>query len=273
MTGRIFDIEHGSFVDGPGIRTVVFFKGCNLRCAWCHNPESQSGKKQLMVYRDKCIGCGSCACKKETCDLCGRCVLACPVGARKIVGEDRTAGEVLDEILQDRPFYGIDGGVTFTGGECMLQIDFLSRLLRTCKEAGIHTAVDTAGNVPWDSFERVLPYTDLFLYDVKLVDSDLHKKYTGAANALILSNLARLLQRGAKVWVRIPVLGGVNDSLEQMQSIQAFFRANGVPEKVELLPYHTMGKNKYPALNKECTPFSVPDKEHLQTLKNIFANT
>lgn len=271
MTGRIFDIEHGSFVDGPGIRTAVFFKGCNLHCAWCHNPESQSSQTQLMVYRDKCTGCGSCACEKEACDLCGRCVLACPVGARRLVGEDRTVREVMDEILQDRPFYGNDGGVTFTGGECMLQPEFLEALLKACREKGIHTAVDTAGSVPWAYFERILPYTELFLYDIKSIDPQRHKKYTGADNGRILSNLKLLLQRGVKVWIRIPVIPGINDSVAEMERIKTFFRENGSPEKVELLPYHTMGENKHPALGREYTHLAAPDKTHMEQLERIFA--
>lgn len=270
MMGRIFDVEHGSFVDGPGIRTAVFFKGCNLRCAWCHNPESQTPEPQKMVYRDKCISCGSCACQKEQCDLCGACVLACPVSARKIVGQDVTAPELLEQLQQDLPFYGTDGGVTFTGGECMLQIDFLEEILKLCQASGIHTAVDTAGHVPWGHFERILPHTDLILYDVKLFDPEAHKKYTGVDNRRILGNLAKLLESGRRVWVRIPVIAGINDSVAIMQSIRAFLQEHDMPEKVELLPYHAMGENKYPALGLPLTPFQVPVPDTLQQLRNVF---
>lgn len=270
MTGRIFDIEHASFVDGPGIRTAVFFKGCNLRCAWCHNPESQSCKKQLMVYRDKCINCGKCSCDKEICDLCGKCVLACPVSARRIVGEDMTVEQIMEQILRDSTFFGTDGGVTFTGGECMLQLECLETLLKMCRERGIHTAVDTAGNVPWKAFKRILPYTDLFLYDLKVVEPDLHKKYTGADNGQILGNLSRLLQRRVRVWIRIPVIPNVNDSVSEMETIKALLQEWGMPERVELLAYHTMGENKYAALGQKGTQFPVPPKEKMAQLTKIF---
>lgn len=251
MTGRIFDIEHGSFVDGPGLRTAVFFKGCHMACAWCHNPESQSSQTQLMVYKDKCIGCGACACHKETCDLCGNCTLRCSVGARRLVGETVNLEYVMGHILEDRPFYGQQGGVTFTGGECMLQPEFLAELLKACRAEQIHTAVDTAGDVPWQRLEAILPDTDLFLYDVKLMDEQLHKKYTGVSNRRILDNLRGLLTHGAKVWIRVPVIPGVNDGAGEQKALEAFLRDLPQPEKVEYLPYHTMGENKYPALGRE----------------------
>ena len=248
MTGNIFDIQHGSLVDGPGIRTVVFFKGCNLHCAWCHNPESQSPSPQLMVFRERCIGCGACACQKPTCDGCGSCVERCPVEARRLVGRRASREEILAEILEDRPFYGADGGVTFSGGECMLQSGFLQGLLQDCKAAGIHTAVDTAGHVPWERFATVLPDTDLFLYDVKAMDPAVHKTYTGADNSLILDNLGRLLDQGAKVHIRIPVIPGVNDKPEDWLPLKQFLQNHPRPEKIEPLTYHTMGIHKYAAL-------------------------
>ena len=167
-TTNIFDIQRDSFVDGPGIRTTVFFKGCNLHCAWCHNPESQSAKPQMMFYKNKCTGCGKCREKcphnLESCDLCGKCTVYCPHDAREICGKEYTVDEVLREIRKDKTFYKTSGGgVTFSGGECMLQIEFLTKILKACKENGIHTAVDTAGHVPFEFFERIIPYTDLFL--------------------------------------------------------------------------------------------------------------
>lgn len=273
MKGTIFDIEHGSFVDGPGIRTTVFFKGCNLNCAWCHNPESRSAKPQMMFYKDKCIGCGKCKeiCRNglEKCELCGKCVLYCPKNARKISGKEYSVDELFAEIIADKDFYGADGGVTFSGGECMLQIDFISELLEKCRKEGINTAVDTAGNVPWESFERVLPFTDIFLYDVKLFENGAHEKWTGAGNKLILENLSKLLE-SKRVWVRIPIIPGVNDTKEEMTKISEFLSLYGMPERVELLPYHRMGESKYEALGQKCVPFAVPDAEKMDSLKKIF---
>lgn len=271
MKAIIFDIQRNSFVDGPGIRTTVFFKGCNLKCRWCHNPESQSPKRQMMVYKNKCIGCGKCAevCpnKLKSCDFCGRCEIYCPEDARKICGREYSADEVLSEIEKDRAFYdNSGGGATFSGGECMLQLDFLCEILKKCKENGIHTAVDTAGNVPWESFERILPYTDLFLYDVKAVSGELHRNGTGVSNELILENLKKL-SRCADIIVRIPVIGGYNDNREEMKKAAEFLHGLGI-KKVELLPYHAMGENKYDAMGMKCEKFHVPG--NVEDLKKLF---
>ena len=269
-----FDIQRNSFVDGPGIRTTVFFKGCNLKCAWCHNPESQSAKPQMMFYKDKCTGCGKCksVCPYhlEQCELCGKCTLYCPVDARKVCGKEHTVDEVLKEVLKDQAFYETSGGgVTFSGGECMLQIDFLAEILKKCKENGIHTAVDTAGHIPFESFEKILSYTDLFLYDIKIFDSQKHKQYVGVGNELILENLKKLFERKAKLWIRIPIIPDVNDSIEEIQKIKDFLKTNGTPEKIELLPYHAMGENKYRAIGKEPQIFKTPDAENMKRLKEI----
>ena len=180
--------------------------------------------------------------------------------------------EVMEEILRDRAFYeNSRGGVTFSGGECMLQIDFLEEILKKCKENGIHTAVDTAGHVPYEYFERVLPYTDLFLYDVKAFDTEIHKQYVGVGNERILDNLKRLLAAGAPIWVRIPTIPTVNADEEQMRSIKAFLDTYGTPERVELLPYHAMGEGKCLALGKELKTFPTPDAETMKQLRAIFA--
>lgn len=274
MKGMLFDIEHGSFVDGPGIRTTVFFKGCNLRCAWCHNPESQSRKPQMMYYKDKCNGCGKCkeVCKNELikCDLCGKCELYCPQNARKIIGREYSVDEVFDEIVKDKEFIeNSDGGITFSGGECMLQIDFLYEILEKCKKEGLHTAVDTAGNVPFEYFEKIMPLTDLFIYDVKAYSSDIYKKWVGVENKLILENLSKLSYNN-KVWVRIPVIPSVNDSEKEMTLIRNFLQNKSNIEKIELLPFHKMGENKYYALGREYVPFDVPNKEKMEKLNEIF---
>lgn len=274
-TAMIFDMERNSYVDGPGIRTTVFFKGCNLQCAWCHNPESQSGKKQMMFYKNKCSECGKCKEKcpnrLETCDFCGRCTLFCPNDAREICGREYSICEVLQEIQKDKELYEVSGGgVTCSGGECMLQIDFLEELLKSCKKNGMHTAVDTAGHVPYESFARILPYTDLFLYDIKCYDGDKHRQYTGVDNALILDNYKKLLSAGKKVWVRIPVIPTFNDTLEEMSAIRHFFDTYGRPEKVELLPYHGMGEHKYAAIGRTNQRFEVPSEKVMEEMKRLF---
>ncbi len=275
MTATIFDIQRNSYVDGPGIRTTVFFKGCNLRCAWCHNPESQSALPQMMFYKNKCTGCGKCKEKcpnnLESCELCGKCTLYCPHDAREICGKEYTVDEVMREILKDKAFYeNSGGGVTFSGGECMLQIDFLEEMLKRCKQNGIHTAVDTAGHVSYERFEQILPYTDLFLYDVKCFNSEKHKQYTGVGNELILDNLTNLLGTSKAVWVRIPIIPTVNDTVEEMQRINAFLGTHKKPEKIELLPYHTMGEHKYSALGMRVRKFDAPNSNIIEHLKSIF---
>lgn len=274
LKATIFDIERNSYVDGPGIRTTVFFKGCNLRCAWCHNPESQSPKPQMMFYKNKCTGCGKCKEKcpnaLEKCELCGKCTIYCPHDAREICGKEYTVDEVMREILKDKVFYeNSGGGVTFSGGECMLQIDFLEEILKVCKENGIHTAVDTAGHVPYEYFERILPYTNLFLYDVKCYDSEKHKKYTGVRNELILENLKKLLATGKSVWVRIPIIPTVNDTVEEIQRIKAYISSCGKPEKIELLPYHAMGEHKFEALGKAVQRFNAPSAETIKIINHV----
>lgn len=273
-SATVFDIQRNSFVDGPGIRTTVFFKGCNLKCAWCHNPESQNFKPELLFYKEKCIGCGKClqVCPNglQSCQFCGNCELYCPEDAKKVCGRKYTVEEVLAVLKKDMAYYeNSEGGVTFSGGECMLQIDFLCELLKKCKECGLHTAVDTAGFVPWTSFEKILDYTDLFLYDIKCFDRELHLKYTGVENRKILENLEKLLSLKANVILRIPVIGGVNDSVEEMQKICDFLKPYSLPP-VELLPYHALGLHKFSALNRKGEEFSVPEKSRMQELKAVF---
>ena len=265
MKATIFDIQRNSYVDGPGIRTTVFFKGCNLRCKWCHNPESQNPKKEILFYHSKCTGCGRCrdlTVEDEN--------FFCFNDAKEICGKEYMVDEVFKEVVKDKAYYETsNGGVTFSGGECMLQIDFLCEILKMCKENDIHTAVDTAGHIPWESFDKILPFTDLFLYDIKAMNEEIHKEYTGVTNTCILENLKKLLKSNVDVWVRIPVIPGVNDTEDEMQKIKSFFDINSYPEKVELLPYHAMGEHKYEALGKSVEKFDVPDKEKIEKLKNI----
>lgn len=271
MKGLLFDIQRASTADGPGFRTTVFFKGCNLRCAWCHNPESQSFQPQLLFYQDRCTHCGACrhVCPHalEKCTLCGQCALVCPQEARKLCGASYTVDQVMKSILPDRLFYQTSsGGATFSGGECLLQPDFLKALLSACRAEGIHTAVDTAGAVPFEVFEEILPLTDMFLYDVKCMDPLRHRQYTGQGNELILENLSRLLRMGQRVWVRVPIVPGVNDTLDEMRALRAFLLTNGYPEKVELLPYHSMGEAKTRALGREAHLFTPPSPDQMSAL-------
>ena len=274
MKATIFDIERNSYVDGPGIRPTVFFKGCNLRCAWCHNPESQSPKPQMMFYKNKCTECGKCKEKcpnhLESCELCGKCTLYCPHDAREICGKEYTVDEVMREILKDKTFYdNSGGGVTFSGGECMLQLEALTELLKRSKEKGVHTAVDTAGNVPRESFERILPYTDLFLYDVKCVTESLHKEGTGVSNRLILSNLEFLASKGANITVRYPVIPSFNDKMEELTGAARLIYSLGI-KSVELLPYHAMGEHKWSAVNKPVVRYSAPTDEQMAEYRKLF---
>ena len=268
----IFDVQRGSAVDGPGVRTAVFFKGCNLRCTWCHNPESQSLATELMVWKQKCVGCGKCKARcphaLASCDACGKCTLPCPADARRIAGKEQSVSQIMETVLRDRPYYGTEGGVTFSGGECMLQIDALEALLTECHAHGIQTAVDTAGHVPWESFERILPVTDLFLYDVKCADGALHRRVTGVDNRRILENLARLSSR-ARVLVRIPVIPTVNATEAEMRAIAALLAPLPLVG-VELLPYHRMGEAKYEAINRTPTVFDVPSADEMVRLRALF---
>ena len=224
-----------------------------------------------MRYSDKCIGCKKCesVCKYQlkSCDLCGKCQIICPNDAIKISGAEYSVTELLDIILKDLEYYNLSGGgVTFSGGECMLQIDFLEKILRRCKELNIHTAIDTAGNVTYEHFEKILPYTDLFLYDIKCIDDDLHKELTGVSNKLILENLKNLSGK-ASIIVRVPIIGGFNDNTSRASEIADFLKE--IDCQVEVLPYHNMGESKYAALGLEFKEFYTPSEEKINQLKSI----
>jgi len=271
MKQTIFDIQRFSVNDGPGIRTTVFFKGCNLRCAWCHNPESQRGQPEVLFYRDKCIGCGKCrevCTSPEHCVHCGTCEIFCVQNARKICGKAYSVDEVFREVRKDAALYrNGNGGVTLSGGECLLNPEFCRQLLTMLHAEGIHTAVDTAGNVPWSHFEAVLPDTDLFLYDVKCMDPAVHEAYTGVNNARILENLGRILDSGAAVWIRVPVIPSVNDTHENMAQLRDFLSKHKQPGKIELLPYHSIGISKAHAIGKEQSVFEIPTQAKMEELE------
>ena len=286
VEGLIFNIQRFSTHDGPGIRTVVFFKGCTLRCAWCHNPESIAFAPALLWHAERCIGCGRCVpvCPngahrmtgeghhvfdRTLCDNCLKCVDSCYAEALQRAGETCSAGELLAAILTDVPYYGETGGVTFSGGECLAQPAFLAEVLIRCREAGIHTAVDTAGAVPWQSIEGILPYTDLFLYDIKAVDPELHRRWTGADNAGILENLRRLRAAGAKVRVRVPFVPQANG--RDMDKVANLLDCLGIRE-VDLLPYHRLGEGKrlFLGLQEPGEPFLPPTDAELAAAAHSF---
>ena len=275
MNGNIFEVKHMAVHDGPGIRTTVFLKGCSLKCIWCHNPEGICAKPQYAYLAHKCIGCKICetVCEqvvhsfengthtvdRSKCTLCGKCIDECPAEALSIYGREADTDELLEEILKDKDFYECsDGGVTLSGGEALLQADFCAELLKKLKENGIHTAVDTCGNVPKEAFDKVLPYTDLFLYDIKHIDSKEHKKLTGASNALILDNLKYITEKGAKVEIRIPLVPGHNDSEDVIRGIGKLLGSLDGITKVKVLPYHSFARSKYTALDM---PDTLPDVE------------
>ena len=262
----ISNLQRFSLDDGPGIRTTVFFKGCNLRCAWCHNPECISGGHTLQLLQDACTGCGGCvsACRqgvhhidqngrhhldRSLCVGCGACAYQCTHGALTLIGTRYEPESLLRELLKDRRYYETSGGgVTFSGGEPLLHPDYLVRMLELCRGAGLHTAVDTAGCVPFPVLERVLPLADLFLYDIKLWTSERHQAATGVPNQLILENLRRLTDAGGAVYLRTPIIPGYNDDLEELGCIARFLAdlpARGQVQKIQLLPYHNYGVGKY----------------------------
>ena len=266
--GRIFSMQRYSIQDGPGIRTTVFVKGCPLRCAWCSNPESQNLHPEIMVRRQKCEGCGECAqaCSPDAihlveglvtidrarCDLCMDCVEACPTGALEVTGQEITIEEAVDECCQDEPFYkNSDGGVTLSGGEPLYQPEFALHFLKACKDKSLSTALDTCGHAPWEVLEEILAYTDLVLFDVKHLDPEMHRKGTGVENDLILANLRKTIDsRKARVWIRIPLIPGYNDSEEHARAV-ATAMAKMPVEKISLLAYHEWGKPKYDFLGKD----------------------
>lgn len=287
VSGVIFDIQRNSYVDGPGLRTTLFLKGCNLRCLWCHNPEGIAPQPQYVHYASRCSACGMClgTCPQgallrigqpdeKKCTLCGRCALYCPAAAIRIYGQRVTAGEMLELLVRDKAYFDASGGgLTLSGGECMLQPDFVFALCALCKESGISTAIDTAGHVPWEWLEQMIPAADWFLYDLKAFDSDVHRSLTGVDNALILQNVQNLLKRcPEKVILRIPMIPGANDDEQdsQIEKIVAFLRDLPKPHTVELLPYHRLGEGKRAALGSESFVAAIPPPERMELLRKLF---
>lgn len=286
MTAKIFDIKRFAVHDGDGIRTTVFFCGCPLRCVWCHNPEGLSAQPTLAYFEHKCVGCEECAhvCPegahkfengkhifdRTKCIGCGKCTENCLDGALTLYGKEITVEELLPLLLEDKDFYiSSGGGVTLSGGECLMQADFCAELLKQLKANGIHTAVDTCGFVSKENFDKVIPFTDTFLYDVKAFDEDVHKKCTGVANRLILDNLKYLDSINKNIEIRIPYVPNFNS--DQIGKIAKFLSELKNIKKVRVLPYHNYAGSKYTALGiKNNLPTIVPTATETENIRKLY---
>jgi len=273
IQGTIFNIQRFSLHDGPGIRTTVFVKGCPLDCAWCHNPESKKAAPQLAFSQTHCVGCGRCAgvcpngvhvfgqenlrVRFTACSACGKCVEVCPTGAVEIFGRRETPESVWQEASRDLPFYETSGGgLTISGGEPAMQAEFCAEILKLAKAQGVHTAIETAGHAPWHAYEIMLPHLDMVLFDIKQMNTVLHKAYTGQGNDLIHENLKRMTGAGqqAEIVVRTPVIPGYNDDPANFEALADFLLGMERIPRVEVLPYNPLAGSKHPRIGMKYTP-------------------
>ncbi len=292
IEGTVFDIQDYSIHDGPGIRTVVFLKGCPLNCLWCSNPESQSPRPELGVALNRCTGCGRCieVCpahavsmspdggmlfERSACIVCGKCAVVCNQGVRKVFGKPMSVTEVVREIMRSAPFYTRSGGgVTISGGEPLLQFEFLRALLFRCRQKYLHTAVETCGYVrDRKMLEEIAASVDLFLYDIKCIDNERHRRFTGVSNRVILENAQFISEIEKDLVVRVPVIPGFNDNVEAMQGIADFAKTLDSLIEVDLLPFHGLGKFKYDMLDREFQygAESAPEPEQVDLFRDVFS--
>jgi pyruvate formate lyase activating enzyme len=288
IMGLVFDIKKYAIHDGPGIRTTVFFKGCPLQCRWCHNPESWKSHAEHGLRRGRCLGCGQCVevCRNQAislvenlpvtdtdkCVLCGRCVDICVNGAREIIGRQMSIGEVMVEIEKDVIFYDQSGGgVTFSGGEPLMQPEFLLELLNQCNERQIHAAVDTSCYAEPEIVEKISEKTDLFLCDIKQMDSETHESFTGVQNDLILDNIKRLSQAGKEIVIRVPVVPGFNDDRANIEATGEFVASLQGINRIDILPFNRGGKEKSARLRVDFEPMQVepPGEEEIDSIAKI----
>lgn len=283
--GLVFNIQRYSIHDGPGIRTTVFFKGCPLRCFWCQNPESHTIQPEIFFDKGRCARCGRCVAicparasslsnetsviDRSTCTGCGKCVDVCPNEARRLIGKHMTVDDVTREVFRDMRFYeNSEGGVTLSGGEPAAQPDFALAILRRCREARIHTALDTCGYASWSVMEKLLEYTDLVLYDIKHMNQTKHREGTGKTNRLILNN-ARRIHKQRPMRVRVPLIHGFNDCFHDVKAIAQFVRRELGSVPMDLLPYNRMGEVKYERLDRRRVSLERNEDEYVQACEAI----
>lgn len=282
MTAKalIFDIQRFSVYDGPGIRTTVFFKGCNMHCPWCHNPESFSPQPQILFRPEKCTGCGTCTiCPagahsiedgrhlfcREKCIACGKCAELCPSGALELSGKELSVGQVMDVLKRDKKYYETSGGgVTLSGGEASIWHEFVCELLSACRSEGLHTALETNGLIPKERLLELIPLVDLFLFDCKHTDPIAHKRLTGAPLESVLESLDILDGEGAEVRLRCPIIPGVNDTHEHFAGLRVVRDSHSCIRKAEVMAYHDIGKGKWEALG---LPYSFSELKTVQSVQ------
>lgn len=287
INGVIFNIQKFSLHDGPGIRSIVFFKGCPMSCLWCSNPESQKVSPQIMFNKNLCIKCGKCSLQcdnsainmnsqyridEEKCKVCGKCVESCPTGALVIEGKSCSVDDIIGELKKDSVHYRrSNGGITLSGGEALLQPDFAAELLKKCKAYGWHTAIETAMHVNSEAITKVIPYIDLVMVDIKSVDSRIHKKFTGVGNELILKNIKLADKIAENIIVRIPVIEGFNSDNKSIKDIAEFAKTLKKVKRIDLLPYHNYGEGKYESIGRDylLKGLKSPSEEKMNTLKKI----